>query len=725
MRWIAFLLSCGLVASLAAAQPAPQGTRPTVAAARIDSAAAPTIDGDLSDPGWARATVLQNFLQVEPVPGAPESERTVVRIMYDENNLYFGIYAYDSAPDQIAVRAMTRDGPLYTGDSVSITLDPGATRRNAYQFDMAPSGGRADALVLNNAEELDAWDPIWSGRARVVANGWIAEMAIPFRSLSYEPGQDWGFDFSRNISRKNEDVQWGNQNPALDFNDVSQTGTLTGIMNTTQGLGLDVQVYGALASKRDWYIPGDEFGISGTGGGNVFYRVTPALTATLTVNPDFSDAPLDARQVNTTRFSLFFPETRDFFLQDAAAFEFAGRSFSRGFDRTANNGRPFFSRNLGLVRGRPVSIIAGGKLSGEYGGFGIGALSVLTGKTETTSEQILSVARITHPVLEESRAGFVVTNGDPTGESDNTVAGGDFQYRNSNLFGDYVFTSDFYYERSFSSTEGDDHSYGITANFPNEPIFLDATFKHVGATFEPALGFINRTGINLYDANGGYRFRYRDSFLRTLEFRSENSFITELDGNLETRENDFSVDIEFQNTDELGLDVTNFFEDVPEPFDIEDTIIVPPGEYTWTNFGVEYSTSENRWYQVQASFACCSFYDGDGMEIGGGIAIRPSRYFEASADYDLSMFDMPGGSVDIHVLSADGVINFDPFMQLALQAQWDNISEDFGFLARYRWEFLPGSELLIAFGQSAVVGGSRFDARRSQLSIRVGHTFQF
>jgi hypothetical protein len=645
--------------------------------------------------------------------------------MYDENNLYFGIYAYDSEPDQIAVRAMTRDGPLYTGDSASITLDPGATRRNAYQFDIAPSGGRADALILNNSEELDAWDPIWNGRARVVADGWIAEMAIPFRNLSYEPGQDWGFDFSRNISRKNEDIQWGHQNPAIDFNDVSQTGTLTGITNVTQGLGLDVQVYGLLTSKRDWHIPGDEYGVNFTGGGNVFYRITPALTGTLTFNPDFSDAPLDARQINTTRFSLFFPETRDFFLQDAAAFEFGGRNLSRGFDRSANNGRPFFSRNIGLVRGTPVSILAGGKLSGEYAGFGIGALSVLTDKLDGIDRQVLSVARINRPIG-ESRAGFIVTNGDPTGRTENTVVGGDFQYRDSTFFGtENILTADFYYERSFSDTVQDDDSFGISLNYPNEPFFGDATFKQVGRDFFPALGFVNRNAIRVYEGNAGYRLRYRDSMFRTLEFRTENSFITDLDGHLETRENDLSFDIEFQNTDELGFDITSFYEDVPEPFDIEDTIIVPAGEYQWTNFGVEYSTSENRWYQFQFGASCCSFYDGDGIEVGGGVALRPNRYFELSADYDVSMFDMPGGSVDIHVLTSDAVINFDPFMQLALQAQWDNISEDFGFLARYRWEFLPGSELLVAFGQSAVVTGSRFDARRSQISLRVQHTFQF
>src|SRR6185503_1294293 len=194
------------------------------------------------------------------------------------------------------------------------------------------------------------------------------------------------------------------------------------------------------------------------------------LTNTLTVNPDFSDAPLDIRQVNTTRFSLFTPETRDFFLQDVSVFEFGGRSFGRNSqDRVSNNGRPFFSRNIGLVTGRPVSLVVGDKLSGQFGGFDVGAFSVLTDETPTgKGGQILSVARVTHPIFAESKFGFILTNGDPTGLTENTVAGVDFQYRNSNMFGDKVLQADAYYMKSFSSTDGDDDSAAVAINFPNE-----------------------------------------------------------------------------------------------------------------------------------------------------------------------------------------------------------------------------------------------------------------
>jgi cellulose/xylan binding protein with CBM9 domain/uncharacterized protein DUF5916 len=696
--------------------------------ARIETSEAPTIDGDLSDPAWAKATVLPSLKQRQPDYLADSTERTVVRVMYDENNLYFGVYLHDSEPDKIVVRAMSRDGATNTADNFNLIIDPSLSRKNSYVFQVAASGGRLDGIRLNNLYELTQWNTIWEAKTKIVADGWIGEVAIPFRSISFNPGQsDWGFVFARTIRRKNENDRWGSTNPALLGVDVSEGATLTGFHDINTGLGLDLQPYLALRAKHDWSRHGDGAGLSATMGGNAFYRVTSALTGTVTVNPDFSDAPLDIRQVNTTRFSLFLPETRSFFLQDAASFEYGGRLFRRDSDDTqSNNGRPFFSRNIGLVRGQPVSLIGGGKLSGESGGFNIGALSVMTDATPAGPGQLLSVVRATRPVFSQSLLGIVVTNGDPTGLSDNSVVGGDFQYRDTTTFGGDTVLGDVYYERSFSSTAGNDDSYGVSLNYPNEPYFGDLTYKVVGKNFTPALGFVNRRAVRLYDMSGGYRLRYRNSFLRTFEVNARQQFFTNLSGILETRVSQVGSEILTATDHDVSLSLINSAEHLTAPFVAPKNTIVPAGDYAWTNVFVHWQTSTADVLSFLSEITCCSYYNGRNLQGHFQANYRPDVYYELQLGYDPSLIVLPAGRVDIHVASLTGAINFTPDMQVAIQAQYDNISESVGFLARYRWEFRPGSDILLAIGQSAVVpAGLGIQPQVTQASLRVTHTLRF
>jgi hypothetical protein len=726
---VALVLACA--GGIAFAQPQDSATpfvRPSIRAVRITTAEAPVIDGDLSDVAWEKAAVIDDFTQRSPNPYEPATERTVVRILYDENNLYFSFYNYDSTPDHIVARNMQRDGQVFTSDSVMIYLDPGQTRRNAYNFEIGASGGRTDQLELNNTEELTEWNTIFEARARIVPDGWIAEFAIPFKSLSYEATQTtWGFDVARRIYHKNERVHWSGFNPALDFTDVSQTGDLVGIENLTQGIGLDVQVHGAPRMRHDWQLEGSGAGLEFGAGGNAFYKVTPALTNTLTVNPDFSDAPLDIRQVNTTRFSLFTPETRDFFLQDVGAFEFGGRSFGRNsVDRVSNNGRPFFSRNIGLVQGRPVSLIVGDKLSGQFAGFDIGAFSVLTDKTPAGEDgQILSVARVTHRIFAESKFGFIVTNGDPTGLTDNTVAGADFQYRKSNVFGTKVLQADLLYLKTFSSTAGDDQSAAVSLNFPNEPWSGDFVFKQIGEKFTPALGFVNRTAMRQYAGSIARLTRYRNTRLNTLEFGGNVEFVTNLDDVLESRANDVFVRARSRSGDQVTLQLIDSFENVPARFFLPRTVAVPAGKYEWTNVNVGVRTFSGRLLTLQADVTCCSFYDGRAAVTRVRLIVRPSNHFEISAGRETNAIDLPTGAVEIHLATADAAVNFTPDMQIALQAQYDNISENFGFSARYRWEYRPGNELFVGLGQSALIANRGFIGQVTQGTIRLGHTFRF
>jgi hypothetical protein len=725
---VALVLVSTCETAIAGQDTPPPFTRPSIRAVRIDAADAPVIDGDLSDEAWAKAAVIDDFRQRSPNPYEPGTERTVVRILYDENNLYFSFYAYDSTPDQIVARNMQRDGQAFTSDSVMIFLDPGQTRRNAYNFEITAAGGRSDQLELNNTEELTEWDTIFDARARIVGDGWVSEFAIPFKSLSYEATQTtWGFDVARRIYHKNERVHWAGVNPALNFTDVSQSGDLVGIENVSQGIGLDVQLYGAPRMKRDWQVDGAAADSSVTAGGNAFYKVTPSLTNTLTVNPDFSDAPLDIRQVNTTRFSLFTPETRDFFLQDVAAFEFGGRSFGRNSaDRSSNNGRPFFSRNIGLVQGSQVSLPVGDKLSGRLAGFDVGAFSVLTDTTPTGEKgQLLSVARATHPLFSESKFGFVFTNGDPTGLTDNTVAGADFQYRNSTLFGNKVLQADMLYMRSFSSAARNDDSSAVSLNFPNEPWSGDFLFKQIGSDFTPALGFVNRTAIRQYVATVTRLNRYRNTYLNTLEFGTNVEFVTSLHNVMESRAADALVRARSRAGDQITLRVVNSFENVPVPFELPRAVPVLVGRYNWTNLNVGLRSFNGRVLSLQADVTCCRFYDGDALVTRLNVIFRPSTHFEINVGHEANAIDLPTGAVDIHLATADGVVNFTPVMQIALQAQYDNISENLAFSGRYRWEYHPGNELFIGLGQSALLSNRGFIGQMTQATIRLGHTFRF
>ncbi len=696
--------------------------RPTIHATRIDTADAPTIDGNLSDPIWARAGVIDDFRQKIPDPGAPATERTELRILYDENNIYFAVYAYDNEPDLVISRTMARDGNLNTGDSFRIYLDPGMTRRNGYSFEIGPTGGRSDALIENNTNYLTEWDTIWQANARRVVDGWTGEIAIPFRSLSYERGRtEWGFDAARLIRRKAELVRWTSYSPEIPLQDISRSGTLTGIANIREGIGLDVRVYGRFRFKHDGPAPQRD-ALSGATGAEAYYKVTPSLTGTLTLNPDFSDSPLDKRQVNTSRFSLFTPETRAFFLQDAVAFEFGGRNF-----QNRNNSRPFFSRNIGLVDGRPVTIMAGGKLSGSYNDTGIGAISVVTNETSTTPRQVLSVLRVTRPVLAQSKIGFIVTNGDPTGASENTLADADFQYRNTNVLGGKVFQADFAYQRSFSSTVGEDDAIGIGFYYPNEPWGGELRYKHVGSRFDPALGFVARPNIKNYVATVTRRARFQDQYLRSFRIEAQTQLVTNFANETHTLKNQVTVAFANRYADTSRVGVINRYEFIPTAFNLPGGVVIPAGGYQWTNIIPYIDTTQGRAVVFALGVECCSYYDGDYLAVETEIRFRYGDRLEIVPSFEAEFFDMPTGYVGIQIYSLSTFLSITPTMQLITQTQYDNISRNFGFSARYFWEYSPGNELFIGIGQTALITrpNQTFLGQVSEFSIRMGRTFRF
>ena len=711
-----------------------QHYEPEAEIARIASDEAPKIDGDISDPVWSKATRIDRFYQTEPVRGAEPSETTVVYIAYDENNLYFAFFCGDSQPDKILATVMQRDRELWQDDNIRVYLDPYDSSRDAMAFLVNSLGTQMDMLIENNSNFYPEWDTIWDVEARRTDDGWTAEMAIPFRSISYDPGVDkWGFEIMRQIRHKNETVRWSQIDQFLPPWNVSEIGSITGLRDISQGLGLDVQAFGKFNYERDWMQRPRDDSFTPEASGNIFYRITPSLTGTLTLNTDFSDSPLDERQVNTGRFSLFFPETRDFFLQDRTIFEFGGRAMTPPL--TAINGLPFFTRKIGIVDDEIVDLIAGGKLSGRIGNLNVGALSVRMDNSENINAETLSVARLSAEVLEESRIGTILTHGDPDGMGRNTLAGVDFKYRNSDLFNRGRFLADFFYQRSFSNdvhgpaAGKDDDMFGFFLGYPNDFLRWYISGKEIGQRFDPALGFVNRR--NIRDYNGDYvrRKRFGDGWIQWLEGGMLGNIVTDLDNDIETHKLTLLTGARNRIGDEIKVQASNLREVIKQPFLIAGELPVPLGDYHFNQFYVALNSSNSRKLIADVEVTCCRIYDGDYLGLNTILEFRLSKYFRLTAKHNMEKFEMPSGKLTVHIGSLDSSINFTPDMQIDTQMQYDNISERFSFSARYRWFPRPETEVFIAVGQTADMKSNNFpghfDADQTQVTVRLGHTFRF
>ncbi len=698
---------------------------PQVTAVRISPDNAPAIDGDLSDAVWAQAESVEQFYQVEPVEGAMPSQPTRAYILYDEKNLYIGVYAYDSNPDGIRRSQMQRDLALEDDDGIRILIDPFGSFRDSYFFGVNPNGARNDALVENNSNFRDEWNTIWRAKARVVEDGWIAEIAIPFQSISFDRSLDeWNFQIIRTIRRENEEIRWSNIDQNRGRIDVTNPGRLEGIRDVKSGIGLEVQAFVTGAGSYDWETDSTDFSLDPSG--NVFYKLTPSLTGSLTFNTDFSDTSLDARQVNTGRFSLFFPETRDFFLQDSAVFEFGGRIFNNG----PVNGLPFFSRNIGIVNGQPVDIVAGAKLSGKAGPANIGLISARTGSADAigVDGQFLSAARVSLPVFSESKAGIIFTNGDPTGEVNSTVAGADFQYKKSNAFGAGTLTADVAFIESFTGGESG-HMFATQIAYRSQKWNTTHNIRDIDDDYAPKLGFSNRSGIRRFNSNFWRTYRPQNSFIRFAETGVWTNLILD-------RENDERLDHYYgawagganNAGDQLWLNYEHGFVDIREPFSIAGEVPVAIGQYRWNQYDVEIRATNARKVGAVIGARWGGIYDGNLLELRTGLSIRPSRFFELAGDYSYIEFDLPSGNLGIHIASIDSTVAFTPDMTIKTEVQYDNISEAFTFFSRFSWEPVPEREVFLSFGHTAIIDRQNFPrdfvSQGSSLALRLGHTFR-
>jgi hypothetical protein len=699
---------------LFAQQPSDPNARRSIRAERLTTDERVTLDGLLDEPFWKRIQPAADFIQVDPLNGLPASEPTEVRIAFSGDTFYIGVTCYDSEPDRWLGYQRRRDEFLPADDRFMWTIDTFLDARTGYFFEMNPSGLMADSLMGINGDNRQ-WDGIWDARVEHTEVGWSIEIAIPFRTLNFNPDSDtWGINFQRTVRRKNEDSIWMGWARNQGLRRMSNAGHVTGLTDVTQGHGLDIKPYGLATSDK-----------KPTGGLDLFYNPTPLLRANLTLNTDFAQTEVDQRQVNLTRFSLFFPEKRDFFLDGATSFDFASPSG----DLIVN---PFFSRRIGLGDDNSAQPIAfGTKLTGQLGGQDVGVLHVRTAENDGLLSEDFSVARVKRRMLRQSYVGAMYTRrARDLGETTHT-AGADVRLATTQFRGSQNLEASAW----FLHATRPDHSvgnsaFGTTIAYPNDR--WDARFeaREVGRNFNPAIGFVTRRNYRRYQPQLTFAPRPANSavvrrYVTSLGLDTE----TTLGNELLTRT--FSatlLEVQLQSQDSFGVWGQQNHERLDSPFGVGRGIVLPAGaEYNFTRLRVFGQTANRRIVALQGRYEAGGYYSGnrDQTVVQLTVRARPGYIFYINGEWN--DVRLPEGRVRLNVYRVVAETQFTPFMALVNNVQYDNSSRVLGWQSRFRWIIKPGNDAYIVYTHNFVDDPvlDRFATLDKRFATKFLYTYRF
>ena len=712
--------------------------RPNRAPRNLDAvrvAEPPTIDGRLNDEAWEQAPVGGNLYQYRPNVGVPMSERTEFRVVYTDDFLYFAIWCYDSEPDKITARIMSRDGKISADDWVVVVIDPFLDRRNGYFFQVNPNGARRDQLVSDNVNANENWDGVWLAAATRDEEGWKVEIAIPFKTISFNPNTEtWGLNIARRIKRKAENGRWSNAVPEILTYNVAEAGQLHGLRGLKQGLGLELKPYALVEYTSNRDVPDDT--VEFDGGGDVRYQVTPNFTTRLSYNTDFAETEVDQRQVNLTRFPLLFPEKRSFFLEDSGIFQFGGlpdgdtSSSSSSIADVTTQLIPFFSRRIGLSDdGEIVPITVAGKATGRIDNYNVGVVDAVLEDHDNLGTKNAFVGRASRNIFEQSSIGLLTTIGDPNSNDANAVVGSDVAYRTTSLFDDQILQVNAFGLGSYTESEHDDMepAYGASVEMPNDHYRARVGYKEIASGFDPALGFVSRDGVRGYDTVVTYRPRVESvDAIHRIIVKYNNEYVTNLDNELETSKHEFRpIHLWFTSNDEAKIEI-NYDTDSPqEPFEIGDGVIIPPGDYDWYSYDFGIDSASKRLLRTTFEYKLGNFYTGTRQRYKAAIVLLPWKHLNFKTQYTLNQVRLPQGDFDTRLAAVRMDWNFNPDLSWFHFLQYDNDSEAIGYNSRIQWEFNPGQTFFIVLNQNVSRNDSRLRLVESVLTTKIGLTMRF
>jgi hypothetical protein len=718
----------------------------------------PVIDGVLDDSVWANAAFIDDLHQVDPVEYAEPFERTEILLLYDDDALYVGVRLYDDIED-ITAQNLRQNDSIGQDDRIFVTIDPFNDRRSGYYFGLNPNGVRMDGIYQNVTEFYSAWDSIYYAEAGRFEEGWTAEFEIPFKSISFDPTTDtWGLNFSRSVVRKNEVIAWVTRN--RQYNPAT-SGLATGFEGLRQGLGLDIVPSMSTTSGRTFSDTGADVTNSDFEPSlDVAYRLTSSMNASLTINTDFSATEVDDRQVNLDRFGLFFPEKRDFFLREADIFEFGNIGVNPNtvyaIGTGVQNGRPFFSRRIGLSpAGGVVDLDVGGKISGRVGRWEIGALSIrqdaysyrqrsvdpASGQSAFESIDVdadnLSVIRARAGVGAESTIGFILTEGDPGSNLENQLFGFDYLYRNSRLPGGRRLEAEIWAQQSETENPGndprligDDMAAGIGLRVPSASgIRGGLAFRRFEENFNPSLGFLIRRGIDETNMDIGYTLRPDRGPIQQMLISLDAQRFEHINGRLQSQSINFRPFQISNRTGDRMIWVNRVMkENLLRPFEISRGVEIPIGEYQFRSSGLLVTFSEHRRFAGRFRIQDWSFYGGSREDMLGEVIWRPSEKFRGRISYDYADIRLPQGQFETRLVSAGLDYVFSSTLSWVNLIQYDNVSETIGVNMRLHWIPEAGRELFFVVNHNLQDFDNFDNSFRSQtadVTVKYTHTFRF
>ncbi|TAK35602.1 MAG: hypothetical protein EPO28_14505 [Saprospiraceae bacterium] len=711
----AFLLA------IATQLPAQGPTRPALAVGAL--AGQIRLDGRLDEADWQSAPMTDQLRTTVPVEKGEPSARTEIRVLANEKTVVIGIRCEDAEPQGIVRFSKLRDANLETEDHIRIVLDPFLDGQSGYIFAVNANGARYDALVSNRGEEENSdWDAVWEAAASVDDAGWSVEIRLPIQSLNFKKGlTEWGFNVERRIQRKQETIRWANVSRDQKVIQTSRAGLLTHLPKFNYGVGLNVR-------------PSLVGGVTKTGGGkndwsfepslDASQRLGPNVLATVTANTDFAETEVDTRQTNLTRFPLFFPEKRSFFLEGSDIFEF-------GIGTGSNTVLPFFSRRIGLLRGNEIPVLAGAKLNGRSGKTAFGGLAIRTRGIETPEDTLgaanLGVLRIRQNVWKESSVGMISTFGDPQGRSNAWTSGADFTFQTTRFQGDKNFLVGAWgLLANRDDLKNDRSSAGLKIDYPNDRWDLGFTYARIGENFDPSLGFVPRMGVHYLQGGVAFAPRPGWSWLRQMFNELFLTYVSGLDGQWQSyRIFAAPVNWRLESGDRFEINYNPQGENLSEPFDIAKGVVIPAGTYHFTRCRLEVETAAKRRLNGQLTWWFGSFYEGHLHEIELEANWNPSQLVTFELGGVRNIGRLPWGDFNQTLGGLRVRFNVTPDLQLNSLLQYDTESRELGWNARFHWIFSPLGDAFLVFNHNTLdEPGNRWSLQSRQVLVKVRYNFR-